>query len=42
MIEDWKGIPTAITVTYVTFIVGKKVPMWDVDRKKKLANLNSQ
>jgi hypothetical protein len=34
-LEDWKGIPTAINVTFVTFITGKAIPMWDMDQKKK-------
>ena len=36
IIEDWKGIPTAINVTFITFLVGIHLPMWDMDQKKML------
>jgi hypothetical protein len=42
ILEDWKGIPTAITVTFVTFVTAKALPMWDMEQKKKIPPKNTK
>lgn len=41
ILEDWKGIPSAIKVTAVSFLINTKLPKWDNGIKAKQPSCQS-